>query len=476
MLTGGHPWEGDNLFNIIFKQKNEDLPDLRKARPDLPTELVKILERALEKDRDRRWESAAAFLARLEELHLGEGSAVVPVPATATGAPAHGRPDRRTGVAKLTAAAASWPVRRWATAALSVIVLGGAMWGWTAWRARWNEGGVMLSGNDIPEGATLGAPSPGDSSAGPPTSAGGEVGPALEVVGDGSPSGPAGATIPLEFRVSGASGGAPARVGVQVVDGLGVLGRDTVVSDTAGVVRVALRLPDRPGTTTVEAGVVGWDHPGIRVEAVATAGQPQQVVALAGDGQSADVGAYLPRTLGVRVVDALGNPVPDTEVRFRVLVGEGTVAPPRSRTDSLGRASARWRLGAEAGEQRAAALVPSAEEGTVVFRATSRAQTPAEPPTEAGADTTRPAAERPSPPDTVEGNPSPSAPPRIHPNAFSVGGAHVCAIGARGFVDCRGSSDRGQTGEASDVRVRFVALAAGVSHACGLDATGTAYC
>ena len=36
MLTGVSPWEGESLYNIIYKQKRVSLPSLRRLRPDAP--------------------------------------------------------------------------------------------------------------------------------------------------------------------------------------------------------------------------------------------------------------------------------------------------------------------------------------------------------------------------------------------------------------------------------------------------------
>jgi tRNA A-37 threonylcarbamoyl transferase component Bud32 len=66
LLTGHRPWEGENLYNIIFKQKNESLPPLGSLRPDLPAHLIYGVERALVKELDRRWSSAEELLDHLE--------------------------------------------------------------------------------------------------------------------------------------------------------------------------------------------------------------------------------------------------------------------------------------------------------------------------------------------------------------------------------------------------------------------------
>ena len=65
MLTGKRPWEGENLFGVIYKQKTEQLPSLIEARPDTPEHLRLLIERATEKDASARWGDATEFLAQL---------------------------------------------------------------------------------------------------------------------------------------------------------------------------------------------------------------------------------------------------------------------------------------------------------------------------------------------------------------------------------------------------------------------------
>ncbi len=76
MLTGERPWNGQNLYGIIYSQKHETLPPLRSARADLPDDLVAAIEGAIQKDPALRWASAEAFLA-----HLGETPAAAPAAA-----------------------------------------------------------------------------------------------------------------------------------------------------------------------------------------------------------------------------------------------------------------------------------------------------------------------------------------------------------------------------------------------------------
>ena len=65
LLTGLRPWAGETLYGVIYKQKHEDLPPITSLRPRVPANLLFAIERALVKDRDRRWQSADDFLEQL---------------------------------------------------------------------------------------------------------------------------------------------------------------------------------------------------------------------------------------------------------------------------------------------------------------------------------------------------------------------------------------------------------------------------
>ncbi len=66
MLTGDHPWEGEALYSVIFKQKNEDLPSIDALRPGVvPQRLQYIVERMMQKRPSARWAGADGLLAAL---------------------------------------------------------------------------------------------------------------------------------------------------------------------------------------------------------------------------------------------------------------------------------------------------------------------------------------------------------------------------------------------------------------------------
>ncbi len=67
MLAGVRAWIDETPSDVMYRQKFEPLPPLAPLRPDISDRLVGVIERALAKDRDERWPSAAAFLNGLTE-------------------------------------------------------------------------------------------------------------------------------------------------------------------------------------------------------------------------------------------------------------------------------------------------------------------------------------------------------------------------------------------------------------------------
>ncbi|HEX6063501.1 MAG TPA: serine/threonine-protein kinase, partial [Longimicrobiales bacterium] len=65
MLTGRQPWAGHNLYTIIYKQKNEELPPVSQFRNDVPPYLLRAVEGLLRKDAAERCPDAAHLLAQL---------------------------------------------------------------------------------------------------------------------------------------------------------------------------------------------------------------------------------------------------------------------------------------------------------------------------------------------------------------------------------------------------------------------------
>jgi hypothetical protein len=71
MLTGRRPWDGESLYNVIYKQKHEELPPIEALRSGVPPRLQYLIERMLQKRPAARWAGADGLLAQL-------GHAVLP--------------------------------------------------------------------------------------------------------------------------------------------------------------------------------------------------------------------------------------------------------------------------------------------------------------------------------------------------------------------------------------------------------------
>ena len=276
--------------------------------------------------------------------------------------------------------------------------------------------------------------------------------PSLAALGGGFLAGTVGSTVTLEVRARGAAGipMADTLVRFEIVEGTGDI-QSAGRTDPEGVATSMLELPLRAGTVVVEAAMAGSEL-SARFRVTARPGAPQRMELVSGNDQAAEVGELLTVRPAVRVLDAAGNPVPGADVRFSQITGGGVAAPTRTRTDSLGMASAYWRLGGEPGEQQL--TVTSIElPTTVTFTAQARGRPVV------GQDGTV----------TVTA----PAPVRVRANGFAIGGSHACAL-ANGTAVCRGTNDRGQAG--SSVGSGFAALAVGNAHTCALDDEGAAMC
>jgi eukaryotic-like serine/threonine-protein kinase len=68
LLSGARPFSGRNMAEIAFQVISQAPPDLRDVRPELPDSVVAVVERALAKEPDRRFGSAAEMADALRAL------------------------------------------------------------------------------------------------------------------------------------------------------------------------------------------------------------------------------------------------------------------------------------------------------------------------------------------------------------------------------------------------------------------------
>lgn len=173
------------------------------------------------------------------------------------------------------------------------------------------------------------------------------------------------------------------------------------------------------------------------------------MVIVSGDGQVGTPGLPLPDTLVAQVLSNIGNPLPHTSVRWTVTYGGGSLTYASDTSDAAGKVRAILALGPVPG----AALVVAAvgDLPGVTFTGTARG---------------------------------------LQATVLTVGTDEVCAVDMRSRTWCWGDpSIRGDSGRWYTDRVHFswiptqvagghifVELAAGLFHACGLDATGAVWC
>jgi TolB-like protein len=76
MVTGKRPFEGNNLVSVLASILRDTHVSVTKVRPGLPLQLGPIIDKCLEKEPVRRWQSAAQLQQRLESLRADLQSAV----------------------------------------------------------------------------------------------------------------------------------------------------------------------------------------------------------------------------------------------------------------------------------------------------------------------------------------------------------------------------------------------------------------
>src|SRR5262245_41861958 len=97
MLVGLPPFDSENQHGFVFKRLSEDpLPLVgRNPRVEVPGELARVVRRALERDRERRYPDAVTFIQALEVVARGLNAASTQeIPAIPKGAETPGGPAR----------------------------------------------------------------------------------------------------------------------------------------------------------------------------------------------------------------------------------------------------------------------------------------------------------------------------------------------------------------------------------------------
>jgi len=123
MLTGRVPFEGDSAFSIGVKHKSEAPRDPRGLNPQIPPDLGRLILMCLEKDKDKRPQSAEDVRAELDRIEKG-------LPTTQRAAPKARPATAKTITVQLTARKAI----RSALVLLGVLAL--AFFGWRLLRPK----------------------------------------------------------------------------------------------------------------------------------------------------------------------------------------------------------------------------------------------------------------------------------------------------------------------------------------------------
>ncbi len=71
MLAGKQAFPGHSRNAVLRSIENDEPPSLRKLRPDVPYDLETVILKAMSKDREERYSSAAEMLYDLEAIHNG---------------------------------------------------------------------------------------------------------------------------------------------------------------------------------------------------------------------------------------------------------------------------------------------------------------------------------------------------------------------------------------------------------------------
>ena len=145
--------------------------------------------------------------------------------------------------------------------------------------------------------------------------------------------------------------------------GSGTVLPTTLTTGATGQVMVTWTLGETAGRQSVR---VSAGEKSIVVEASATPGAPEAVVAFSGDTQTGVVGAQLDAPVVAQVQDRFGNGVPGVLVIFEPVTG--SVSATQVTSDEAGNAPTGWTLGERVGPQE---LGATADADSVTFSATA---------------------------------------------------------------------------------------------------------
>jgi adhesin/invasin len=162
-----------------------------------------------------------------------------------------------------------------------------------------------------------------------------------------------------------------AAIAFAVIGGGGRVSGPTQLTNAAGVATAGgWALGTVSGTNALTATLAGITS--VTFSATGLAGAATQIVAIAGDGQTAIVNSILPTAAAVIVRDQFNNPVPAVPVLFSPASGGGSVTGGSAVTDTAGVARVgSWQLGTLVGQKTLTASASGLAGSPVLFTASA---------------------------------------------------------------------------------------------------------
>ncbi|MFC1863769.1 serine/threonine protein kinase [Thermodesulfobacteriota bacterium] len=68
LLTGEKPFLGEDITSLMFKISNDKHPSAKSINPRIPSIVDKIIDMALEKNKDKRYQKAGQMAAHLKQV------------------------------------------------------------------------------------------------------------------------------------------------------------------------------------------------------------------------------------------------------------------------------------------------------------------------------------------------------------------------------------------------------------------------
>ena len=68
LLSGSLPFQADSMASLMFKIANEEAPDVRTIRAEIPVQLSTIINKALSKEIDQRYQSGTELANDLKSF------------------------------------------------------------------------------------------------------------------------------------------------------------------------------------------------------------------------------------------------------------------------------------------------------------------------------------------------------------------------------------------------------------------------